>query len=43
MKDFLEKIGPEGHGFRNLLFFLLIYIVGSPFLDPYPPLVVFLR
>jgi len=28
----------EGHGFRNLLIFLLIYIVGSPFLDPYPSL-----
>ncbi len=31
----------EGHGFRNLLFFLLIYIVGSPFLDPYPSLAVY--
>ena len=41
MKDFIEKIGPEGYGFRNLLFFLLIYIVGSPFLDPYSSLEVF--
>ncbi len=31
----------EGHGFRNLLFFLLIYIVGSPFLAPYPSLAIF--
>lgn len=38
MKAFKTKIGPEGHGFRNLLIFLLIYIVGSPFLDPYPSL-----
>ena len=28
----------EGSGFRNLLFFLLIYVVGSPFLAPYPSL-----
>lgn len=28
----------EGNGFRNLLVFLLIYIVGSPFLTPYPSL-----
>jgi len=41
MKDFMEKIGPEGHGFRNLLIFLLIYIVGSPFLDPHQSLEVF--
>lgn len=26
----------KGNSFRNLLFFLLIYIVGSPFLEPYP-------
>lgn len=31
-------MGPDGHGFRNLLIFLLIYIVGSPFLAPYPSL-----
>ncbi|MBU1420458.1 MAG: Ion channel protein [Proteobacteria bacterium] len=31
----------EGHAFRNLLFFLLLYIVGSPFLDPYPSLAIF--
>jgi voltage-gated potassium channel len=30
----------QGHGFRNLLFFLLLYIVGSPFLEPYPSLAV---
>jgi len=24
------------HGFRNLLFFLLMYLFGSPFLAPYP-------
>lgn len=28
----------EGNGFRILLFFLLLYIVGSPFLIPYPSL-----
>ena len=27
-------------GFRNLLFFLLVYIFGSPFLSPYPSLYV---
>lgn len=31
----------KGPGFRNLLFFLLLYIVGSPFLEPYPSLAVF--
>jgi len=41
MKSFIQKIGPEGHGFRNLLFFLLLYIVGSPFLAPYPSLAIF--
>ncbi len=30
----------KGNGFRNLLFFLLLYIVGSPFLEPYPSLTV---
>ena len=30
----------QGNGFRNLLFFLLVYIVGSPFLEPYPSLAV---
>ncbi len=38
MNNFMEKMGPEGKGFRNLLIFLLIYIVGSPFLDAYPSL-----
>jgi len=31
----------EGNGFRNLLFFLLLYIVGSPFLVPYASLAIF--
>ena len=31
----------EGHAFRNLLFFLVLYIVGSPFLEPYSSLAVF--
>lgn len=37
-----EKIkeGKKHHGFRNLLFFLLLYIFGSPFLSPYPDLAV---
>ena len=35
-----KKQSIEGHGFRNLLFFLLLYIVGSPFLEPYPSLAV---
>ncbi len=30
----------EGHGFRNLLFFLLLYLIGSPFLIPYPSLAI---
>ncbi len=30
----------KGNGFRNLLFFLILYIVGSPFLEPYPSLAV---
>ena len=25
----------EGNGFRNLLFFLMLYLVASPFLAPY--------
>ncbi len=35
-----QKKAPEGNGFRNLLFFLLIYIVGTPFLEPYPSLTI---
>ncbi len=31
----------KGNGFRNLLLFLVLYIVGSPFLSPYPSLAVF--
>lgn len=33
-----QKKDTMGNGFRNLLFFLLIYMVGSPFLSPYPSL-----
>jgi voltage-gated potassium channel len=29
-----------GDGFRNLLFLLLLYVLGSPFLEPYPFLAV---
>ncbi len=29
-----------GNGFRNLLFLLLLYIVGSPFLEQYPSLAI---
>ncbi len=36
-----KKSPIEGHGFRNLLFFLLLYMVGSPFLAPYPSLAIF--
>jgi voltage-gated potassium channel len=36
-----KKIAIKGSGFRNLLIFLLLYIVGSPFLTPYPSLAVF--
>ncbi len=30
----------NGYGYRNLLFLLLIYIVGSPFLEPYTSLAI---
>jgi voltage-gated potassium channel len=33
-----KQSGTEGYGFRNLLFFLLLYIFGSPFLAPYASL-----
>ena len=36
-----RKSDMKGPKFRNLLFFLLLYIVGSPFLEPYPSLAVF--
>lgn len=36
-----EKKQIETNGFRNLLFFLLLYILGSPFLSPYHSLTVF--
>jgi len=35
-----QKQSITGHGFRNLLFLLLLYVVGSPFLEPYPSLAV---
>lgn len=38
MATYDKKMDIEGNGFRNLLVFLLIYIVGSPFLEPYPSL-----
>lgn len=31
---------PANQGFKTLLFFLLIYIFGSPFLSPYPSLAI---
>jgi len=40
MADHKKKVDIEGHGFRNLLFFLLVYIFGSPFLTPYSSLAV---
>lgn len=35
-----ENESITGHGTRNLLFLLLLYIVGSPFLIPYPSLAI---
>jgi len=35
-----QKQSITEHGFRNLLFLLLLYVVGSPFLEPYPSLAV---
>jgi len=35
-----KKASIQGPAFRNLLFFLLLYLVGSPFLVPYPSLAV---
>ena len=32
--------GIDGHGFKSLLFFLLLYIFGSPFLAPYASLTI---
>ncbi|MCD6389118.1 MAG: hypothetical protein J7L69_06885, partial [Desulfobulbaceae bacterium] len=40
MRVNLKKTVLEGNGFRNLLFFLLLYIVGSPFLSPYPSIAI---
>jgi len=41
MKTIAKKADIEGPAFRNLLFFLLLYLIGSPFLVPYPSLAVF--
>lgn len=40
MAQQVEQGASEKLGYRNLLFFLLLYIFGSPFLDPYPSLAV---
>ncbi len=36
-----KEVEIKHNGFRNLLFFLLLYIFGSPFLSPYSSLAVF--
>lgn len=41
MADRNKKSHMKGLHFKNLLFFLLLYIVGSPFLEPYPSLALF--
>ncbi len=41
MADRNKKSHMKGPHFKNLLFFLLLYIVGSPFLEPYSSLAVF--
>ena len=38
MTNVPPRSGIKGNSFRNLLVFLLLYIVGSPFLSPYPSL-----
>ena len=40
MTSITTKADIEGPAFRNLLFFLLLYLIGSPFLVPYPSLAV---
>jgi voltage-gated potassium channel len=40
MTNVAPRRGIKGNSFRNLLFFLLLYIVGSPFLSHYPSLTV---
>jgi len=40
MATYKKMTDIEGNGFRNLLVLLLIYIVGSPFLEPYPSLFI---
>lgn len=40
MSDIDQRTDIEGFAFRNLLFFLLLYLLGSPFLAPYPSLAV---
>lgn len=40
MVDRNKKCNMKGPHFRNLIFFLLLYVVGCPFLAPYPSLAV---
>lgn len=40
MGTLIKQSGIEGNGFKYLLFFLLLYLVGSPFLDPYPSVAI---
>lgn len=43
MGTLTKQVGIEGHGFKYLLFLLLLYLVGSPFLDPYPSVAIFVH
>lgn len=38
--DTVQRTFTEKYGFRNLLFFLLLYIFGSPFLSNFPSLAI---
>ncbi|OEU51419.1 MAG: hypothetical protein BA866_00025 [Desulfobulbaceae bacterium S5133MH15] len=40
MTSITTKADIKGPAFRNLLFFLLLYLIGSPFLVPYPSFAV---
>ena len=40
MGTHIVNAGIDGHGFKYLLFFLLLYLVGSPFLEPYPSVAI---
>ena len=40
MTSITKKAAIEGPAFRNLLFFLFLYLIGSPFLAPYPSLAI---